>query len=163
MFWATVSEGRRLKAWKTKPIRSRRRTVSLRSLSFARLVSPSTTVPDVGRSSPAAMLRKVLFPEPEGPMIAVNEPRGSVTLTPSRATTAASPLPWTLRTSRRATAGAGAGVSGEGGGGWLGRVGSGLEHGMHFHARAAPLPTGLPASSTPAAGAARGGQPYRAR
>src|SRR5215211_9138615 len=39
-------------------------------------------------------------------MIAVNEPRGSSTLIPSRATTAASPWPCTLRTSRRAMAGA---------------------------------------------------------
>ena len=30
-------------------------------------------------------------------MIAVNEPGGSSTLTPSRATTAPSPWPWTLR------------------------------------------------------------------
>ena len=51
-------------------------------------------------------------------MIAVNDPRGSSTLTPSRATTAASPLPWTLRTSRRATAGAEAAVSGECGVDW---------------------------------------------
>ena len=35
-------------------------------------------MPEVGRSSPAATLRNVLLPEPEGPMIAVNEPRGSV-------------------------------------------------------------------------------------
>src|SRR5215217_2800274 len=39
-------------------------------------------------------------------MMAVNEPRGSSTLTPSRAATAPSPWPWTLRTSRRAMAGA---------------------------------------------------------
>src|SRR4051794_38715457 len=80
--------------------------VSRRSLSPARSMSPSATVPDVGRSSPAATLRNVLLPEPEGPMIAVNDPRGRSTLTPSSATTAPSPLPWTLRTSRRATAGA---------------------------------------------------------
>src|SRR3712207_2143997 len=107
MFWATVSEGSRLKAWKTNPIRSRRRIVSRRSLSPASSVSPSVTVPDVGRSSPAATCRKVLLPDPDGPMIAVNDPRANPTLTPSRATTAPSPWPWTLRTSRRATAGAG--------------------------------------------------------
>jgi hypothetical protein len=93
MFCATVSEGRRLKAWKTKPIRSRRRIVSRRSLSPASSVSPSATVPEVGRSSPAATFRNVLLPEPEGPMIALNDPRGSATLTPSSATTAPSPLP----------------------------------------------------------------------
>ena len=74
MFWATVSEGSRLKAWKTNPIRSRRRIVSRRSLSRASSVSPSATVPEVGRSSPAATFRNVLLPEPDGPMIAVNEP-----------------------------------------------------------------------------------------
>ena len=88
MFWATVSEGSRLKAWKTNPIRSRRRIVSFRSLSLASSVSPSATVPEVGRSSPAATFRNVLLPEPDGPMIAVNDPRASPTLTPSSATTA---------------------------------------------------------------------------
>jgi len=39
-------------------------------------------------------------------MMAVNDPRANPTLIPSSATTAASPSPWTLRTSRRATAGA---------------------------------------------------------
>ena len=106
MFWATVSDGIRLKAWKTNPIRSRRRIVSRRSLSRARSVSPSATVPEVGRSSPAATCRNVLLPEPDGPMIAVNDPGASSTLTPSSATTAPSPWPWTLRTSRSATAGA---------------------------------------------------------
>src|SRR3954468_20129030 len=114
MFCATVSDGSRLKAWNTNPIRSRRRMVRRRSLSRARSASPSVTVPDVGRSSPAATLSNVLLPEPEGPMMAVNDPRGSATLTPSRATTAPSPLPWTLRTSRSATAGAMAAISGGG-------------------------------------------------
>ena len=40
----------------------------------ARSVSPSATVPEVGRSSPAATFRNVLLPEPDGPMIAVNDP-----------------------------------------------------------------------------------------
>src|SRR4051794_12374526 len=106
MFWATVSDGSRLKAWKTNPMRSRRKMVRRRSLSRSRSVSPSVTVPEVGRSSPAATLRNVLLPEPEGPMIAVKDAHGSATLTPSRATTAPSPLPWTFRTSRRATAAA---------------------------------------------------------
>ena len=34
----------------------------------------SATVPEVGRSSPAATCRNVLLPDPDGPMIAVNEP-----------------------------------------------------------------------------------------
>ena len=74
MFCVTVSDGIRLKAWKTNPIRSRRRIVSFRSLSRASSVPASATVPEVGRSSPAATCRNVLLPEPDGPMIAVNEP-----------------------------------------------------------------------------------------
>ena len=31
-------------------------------------------MPEVGRSSPAATCRNVLLPDPDGPMIAVNEP-----------------------------------------------------------------------------------------
>ena len=106
MFWVTVSDGIRLKAWKTNPIRSRRRIVSLRSLSRERSVPASSTVPDVGRSSPAATCRNVLLPDPDGPMIAVNVPGARSTLTPSSATTLPSPWPWTLRTSRRLTTGA---------------------------------------------------------
>jgi signal transduction histidine kinase len=90
MFCATVSDGSRLKAWKTNPIRSRRRIVNRRSLSCARSASPSATLPEVGRSSPAATFSSVLLPEPDGPMIAVNDPRGSAALTPSRAATAPS-------------------------------------------------------------------------
>src|SRR4051812_24712347 len=155
MFCATVSDGSRLKAWKTNPIRSRRRMVRRRSLSRARSTSPSVTVPEVGRSRPAATLRNVLLPEPEGPMMAVKDPRGRSTLTPSRATTAPSPLPWTLRTSRRATAGAPTAASGE----------SGEEVIMVLDSRdhEEALPSGLHASSCPRAGAAGGGQPYRAR
>src|SRR3954453_13998745 len=154
MFCATVRDGSRLKAWNTNPIRSRRRIVRRRSLSCARSASPSVTVPEVGRSRPAATLRNVLLPEPEGPMMAVKDPRGSSTLTPSRATTAPSPLPWTLRTSRRATAGAPTAASGE----------SGEEVIMVLDSRdyEGALPSGLHASSCPRAGAAGGGQPYRA-
>ena len=99
----TVSEGIRLKAWKTNPTRSRRRIVSRRSLSPASSVPASATLPEVGRSSPAATCRNVLLPEPDGPMMAVNDPAASPMLIPSSATTEPSPWPWTLRTSRSAT------------------------------------------------------------
>src|SRR4051812_39762891 len=69
MSWATVREGIRL-----KPMRWRRRIVRRRSLSRVSSVSPSATLPDVGRSSPAATRRNVLLPDPDGPMIAVNDP-----------------------------------------------------------------------------------------
>jgi hypothetical protein len=67
MFWLTVSDGIRLNAWKTKPIRSRRRIVSRRSLRPASSVSPSATAPEVGRSSPAATCSSVLLPDPTAP------------------------------------------------------------------------------------------------
>src|SRR5438067_3106158 len=104
MFWATVSVGIRLNAWNTKPTRLRRRIVSRRSPSLMRSTSPRATEPEVGRSRPAATCRNVLFPDPDGPMIAVKEPRSSPTLIPSSATTAPSPRPWTFRTSHKATA-----------------------------------------------------------
>ena len=80
MFWVTVSEGIRLKAWKTNPIRSRRRIVSRRSLSPARLGVAERDGAGGGTVEPAATLRNVLLPEPDGPMIAVNDPRASATL-----------------------------------------------------------------------------------
>ena len=51
------------------------------------------------------------LPEPDGPMIAVKRPVAKSTVTPSRARTSASPLPYTLTasTARAATWRAGAG------------------------------------------------------
>src|SRR5262249_13530133 len=63
--------------------------------------------------APAATLKNCLFPDPDGPIKAVNDPAASATLTPSSATTAPSPRPYTLRTSRKATTGAEAAVLGE--------------------------------------------------
>ena len=62
--------------------------------------------PEVGRSSPAMQCIRVDFPEPDGPMTAVNQPRSKVTLTPSRAWTAACPVPYVLRSSTAWAAGA---------------------------------------------------------
>src|SRR4051812_22488410 len=174
MFCVTVSEGIRLNAWKTNPIRSRLRIVSRRSLSPASSVSPSATVPDVGRSSPAATWRSVLLPDPDGPMMAVKVPRENPMLIPSSATTAPSPSPWTLRTSRRATAGAvtvevtpagwaaGGGDAVVGacmGGSSLRRKGD-VRNVLHTAGPDAALPPGLPAAHAPRAGAATGGYPY---
>ena len=39
---------------------------------------------------------RVDFPDPDGPMIAVKRPRGIPTVTPSSATTRASPCPYTF-------------------------------------------------------------------
>ena len=72
MFSSAVSTGRRLKAWKMKPIFSRRSSV--RSLSSSVVISvPSIcTEPEVGWSSPARQCIRVDLPEPDGPMIALN-------------------------------------------------------------------------------------------
>ena len=74
MFSRAVSVGTRLKAWKMKPMRSLRRAVSLASRSVLMVVSPMRTSPLVGLSSPATQCMSVDFPEPEGPMTAVNRP-----------------------------------------------------------------------------------------
>src|SRR6478736_1156806 len=54
------------------------------------------TAPLVSSSSPARQCISVLLPEPDGPMIAVNLLRSNATVTPSRARTSLSPLPYTL-------------------------------------------------------------------
>ena len=89
--------------WNTNPIRLRRSTVSLVSLSSPSSCPPSQTSPEVGRSSPAAHCRSVLLPEPDGPMTAVNVPAPKPSVTWFRAVT---PLPdrYTLVTWRSATA-----------------------------------------------------------
>ena len=93
MFSAAVIVGSRLNDWKMNPIRSRRNSVSARSLSVVMSVSPRWILPDVGRSRPASTCSSVDLPEPDGPMIAVNSPWPSSTLTSSRAATAQSPRP----------------------------------------------------------------------
>ena len=81
MFCFAVSAGSRLNDWKTKPIRSRRSTVSLGSCSRLMSVSPRhTDRRRSGWSRPAAQCRKVLLPEPDGPITAVKDPRGRVTV-----------------------------------------------------------------------------------
>ncbi len=93
MFSSAVSVGTRLNAWKTKPIRSRRSAVIFLSESRDSSTSPMVTVPELTVSSPAMQCISVDLPEPDGPMIAVNSPRISSTLTWSSARTAVSPRP----------------------------------------------------------------------
>ena len=54
---------------------------------------PTYTWPEVGRSRPAMQCMSVDFPDPDGPMTAVNRPRSKVTVMPARACTAACPDP----------------------------------------------------------------------
>ena len=96
-----------MKAWKTKPTLDRRSLVSLFSDSRARSCPASRTVPEVGRSKPAAQCSSVLLPDPDGPITAVNECRANSALTPSSARTAFWPCRYSLLTSRNATGTAG--------------------------------------------------------
>ena len=93
MFCSAVSVGTRLKAWNTKPTRSRRRRVRAVSSSPVISVPPIRTEPEVGASNPARQCMSVDLPDPEGPMIAVNAPEAKYTSTPRRACTCASPRP----------------------------------------------------------------------
>ena len=93
MFSSAVSTGTRLKAWKTNPSESRRSRVSPPSSRPASSCPSITTDPEVGLSSPASRCISVDFPEPDGPMMAVNWPAGKDSVTPASACTAVSPSP----------------------------------------------------------------------
>jgi hypothetical protein len=93
MFSKAVSVGTRLNVWKTNPTRSRRSRVSCRSSRRVRSTSPTSTRPASTVSSPAMQCMSVDLPEPDGPMTAMNPPRGMPTVTASSAITLASPLP----------------------------------------------------------------------
>ena len=67
--------------------------VRARSESDARSVGPMNTWPVVRVSRPARQCISVDLPEPEGPMIAVNRPGGSASVTSSSAVTEVSPVP----------------------------------------------------------------------
>ena len=71
----------------------RRKIVRVSSLR-AKMSLPSTvTVPEVGRSSPPSIWRRVDLPEPEVPTMATNSPCSTLRSTPSRAFTWVSPEP----------------------------------------------------------------------
>ena len=74
MFSSAVSVGIRLKAWKMKPIRSRRTWVSAFSLRGGELDVTDGHSAGCHRVEPAAQCISVDLPEPDGPMIAVNSP-----------------------------------------------------------------------------------------
>src|SRR5215213_7628581 len=88
--------GMRLKNWNTKPIRSRLRSVSFRSESPESSVPPTITRPEEGLSRAPRMCSSVLFPDPEGPIIAVNSPLVSSSETSLSALTVVEPSPYTL-------------------------------------------------------------------
>ncbi len=93
MFSAAVSVGNRLNCWNTKPMRSRRSWVSALSDNCDRSTAPMKTWPRVTVSRPARQCINVDFPDPDGPMIAVNRPRGKETSISRSAVTAVGPDP----------------------------------------------------------------------
>src|SRR5262249_29761346 len=64
----------------------------------ARSCSPRKIEPEVGRSRPAAHCKNVLFPDPDGPIIAVKEPLANASETSLSAVTAPPPRPYTFDT-----------------------------------------------------------------
>ena len=60
---------------------------------------PSWIEPEVRKSRPARQCIKVDFPDPEGPITAVSCREGKSTVTPSRARTSKSPVPYTFTAS----------------------------------------------------------------
>ena len=91
MFSCVGSSGRSWPSWNTKPKRRRRRIDKARS-DMVVISSPSRVIdPELGRSTPARQCRRVVLPEPEGPMIATCVPCGSVRSTPASAWTGVFP------------------------------------------------------------------------
>ena len=68
-------------SWKTKPLAARR---ARRGLSDSPKSSSSlkSTAPLSGGMSPAATFRRVLFPQPDGPMMTVLVPSGKAIVSP---------------------------------------------------------------------------------
>jgi len=93
MLPAAGSTGNKLKAWNTNPTRSRRSRVNCRSGIAVTSSPPIHTRPESGESSPAMQCSSVDFPDPDGPITAVNDPAGISTLTPASAVTTAGPEP----------------------------------------------------------------------
>jgi len=80
---STVMWGKRLKLWKTMPTSSRMWRIS--ALTSVTL-SPSMEIePESRRSRRLTERRRVLFPEPEGPMMSTTSPFRTLKSTPRRA------------------------------------------------------------------------------
>ncbi len=90
-FSRAVRLGTRLKNWKTKPTRSRRKSVRSRSDREPRSVSPTSTRPESGRSMPLTRLRSVDLPEPDGPRTATRSPADTDAEAPARTSWVRSP------------------------------------------------------------------------
>ena len=71
----TGKVGMRLKFWKIKPIFLARRWAFLRAEIFSTGSPFKRKEPEVGLSKRPIILSKVVFPQPEGPIIMINSPR----------------------------------------------------------------------------------------
>ena len=85
MFSSSVRVSSRLQSWNTKPSRSRRNRASSRSGSWETSSPSSRISPALTVSMVEMQLRRVVFPLPEAPMMAMNSPSSTVKLTRSRA------------------------------------------------------------------------------
>jgi hypothetical protein len=91
-FSVAVNTGMRLKAWKMKPIDEARWRVR-RASDSSLMASPlTTTLPLSMSSSPERQLRRVVLPDPEGPITATNWPAGTDRSMPFSASTDSAPV-----------------------------------------------------------------------
>ena len=87
MFSSMVRVSRRLKSWKTKPRLSRRKAQRSFCLISAMSLPDRITCPAVGLSRDAMMFSRVVFPEPDSPMMATYSPCSTEKFTLSSACT----------------------------------------------------------------------------
>ena len=95
MFSKAVRVSSRLQSWKMKPSRSRRNFASSLPFNFVSSRPSMTMEPEVGRSMVDTQLRRVVLPDPEGPITPTNSPASRDRDTPSRARVTAPPFPYT--------------------------------------------------------------------
>ena len=86
-FSTAVRNGKRLNSWNMKPMLSRRKAVIWASESVEVSTSLITISPEERRSKWPIMFRSVVFPHPEGPIIAIMSPCLTVRSIPWRAWT----------------------------------------------------------------------------
>ena len=91
-FSTAVSVGMSWKNWKTMPMVRPRHTASCSSVIWSSRLPRTVTVPAVGRSMPAMRLMMVLFPLPDGPVIATISPAEMARSTPFSARNEIRPL-----------------------------------------------------------------------
>ena len=92
-FSKAVSADNRLKSWKMKPNSCSRIPGSWFSPSWLITFPLRWIAPSVGRSSAPSISRRVVLPDPEGPMMRTTSPGSMVRETPRTAVTSVAPDP----------------------------------------------------------------------